>query len=149
MDKCSVCLENNQSNSIIVRYSSCSHWNCLKCYMLLPSMCPLCRTPITSICYDANTQIFVKDMDNRTTTLSVNLNYTCVDELIYMLTHKLNLKCGVRLLTNTKYMFDVTKTLTEYGITPNATLHIVGSSYAKMPQKIEKYKYSKVLNIQS
>ena len=146
MDKCSVCLENDQSDCITVKYQPCGHWNCLTCYIELNSTCPMCRGYITDIQYEASTQIFVKDMIGRTATLCVNLKSTRVDEIVYMLTHKWNLQHGIRLITNCKYMYDQTKTLADYDIHADSTLHAVSSCYAKLPKK-ETKQYGGALKI--
>jgi hypothetical protein len=136
-ENCSVCISNNYLNAIIVRYLSCPHWNCLSCYMkLLPNICPICRSSITNVSYIGRNQIFIKDLNNRTACLNVHLDSTTVDEIIYMITHKWNLICGVRLIFSGTYMFDRDKTLAEYKI-KEYTLHIVASCYAKLPNKIE------------
>lgn len=147
MDKCSVCLENDQSDCITVKYQPCGHWNCLTCYIELESKCPMCRSQIIGIHYEADTQIFVRDLNGRTSTLCVNLNSTRIDELIYMLTHKWNLQHGIRLIANCRTMYDKTKTLADYDVHAASTLHAVASCYAKLPRKKETKQYGSTLNV--
>jgi hypothetical protein len=76
-------------------------------------------------------------MDNTTARLNVHLDSTNIDEIIYMMTHKWNLTCGLKLYFNGRYMYDSKKTLSDYKIGKDDTLHIFMSGCAKLPDKIE------------
>lgn len=121
--RCYICWRDEVESRAVYE---CAHWHCLECHDAWAEQpCPRCMEHMKLRWIDGPTQLFVRDLDGKTTTLHVNLDRTTWACLEAMVRQKRALVYPMKFVYQGRHC-PPDFTLKRVGVVRDSTVHMVG-----------------------